>query len=61
MKFILHDYVLDYKERLVRLNMLPLMYMLELNDVMFCVKNLKEPTDHFPINDYISFNVKVQA
>ena len=38
-KFILNNYIMDYKERLIELNMLPLMYILDLRDVMFFVKN----------------------
>lgn len=40
-KFILNDYQTDYKQRLISLNMLPLMYELEVNDILFCVKSLK--------------------
>ena len=31
------------------------MYILELNDIMFFIKSLKHPSDHFNINDFISF------
>ena len=55
-KFILNNYVMDYKERLLKLNLLPLMYMLDLRDIMFCVKCLKEPTEDFNIRDFISFS-----
>ncbi len=54
-KFILGDYNSNYKQRLVTLKMLPLMYELEVNDILYCVKSLKTPqrklivylTDHF--------------
>ena len=35
--------------------MLPLMYIYELNDIMFLVKSLKSPTDNFDIKNYITF------
>ena len=38
------------------LNLLPLMYWLELQDMMFLIKLLKEPADNFNILDYISFS-----
>lgn len=38
-KFILNDYELDYKKQLIKLNMLPLMYALDLNDILFCIKS----------------------
>ncbi len=40
-KYILQDYTSDYKSRLVPLNLLPLMYWLELQDITFFVKSLK--------------------
>lgn len=55
-KYILNDYRSDYKSRLVSLNLLPLMYILELNDVMFCVKSLQSPTRDFNIRDFITFS-----
>lgn len=51
-QIILNDYISDYFTRLKSLNMLPLMYQLEINDIMFCVKNLKYPTDVFPLTNY---------
>ena len=35
--------------------MLPLMYIYELNDIMFLVKSLISPTDNFDIKNYITF------
>ena len=55
-KFILSDYLSCYKSRLLALNLLPLMYWLELQDMMFLIKLLKEPADNFNILDYISFS-----
>ena len=46
-KYILNDYNSSYKSRLQQLHMLPLMYIYELNDIMFLVKSLKSPTDNF--------------
>ena len=54
-KYVLNDYVSDYKTRLLKLKLLPLMYFFELQDIMFVVKSLKFPTNHFNIRDYISF------
>ena len=55
-KYILSDYISDYKTRLTQLHMLPLMYILEISDVLFLIKNLKNPTNNFNINNYISFS-----
>ena len=54
-KFILNDYSSDYKTRLTSLKLLPLMYRLELNDIMFFVSSLRNPSPHFDISDYFSF------
>ena len=48
-KYILNDYVSDYKNRLLKLKLLPL-------DIMFVIKSLKFPTNNFNIRDYISFS-----
>ena len=50
------DYVSDYKTRLLRLGILPLMYMLDLYDIMFLVKALQQPSSQFNIYNYISFS-----
>ena len=54
-KYILNNYELPYKVRLERLHLLPLMYTYELNDLIFFVKSLKAPTDHFDIRRHIQF------
>ena len=54
-KFILNNYDISYKTRLIHLNLLPLMYILELNDIMFFVKSLKAPSDYFNIYQYVHF------
>ena len=55
-KFILNDYISSYKTRLQQLNLVPLMYIYELNDLMFLVKSLKTQTDNFDIKNFITFN-----
>ena len=40
---------LNYKERLIRLNLLPLMCYYELSDIMFLVNSLKNQTDRFNV------------
>ena len=54
-KFILgyHLSGLDYKDRLIQLNLLPLMYFFELADIMFLVNSLKNPSDRFNILNYV--------
>ena len=54
-KYILNDYNSSYKSRLQQLNLLPLMYNFELQDLLFLIKSLKSPTDNFNIHDYITF------
>lgn len=54
-KFILHDYSSDYKERLISLCLLPISMWLELQDVLFFIKCVKDPPDNFNILDYVSF------
>ena len=55
-KFILNDYSLGYKNRLVAIHLLPLMFQLELKDLMFFIKSLKHPSVHFNIKVFISFS-----
>ena len=55
-KFILSDYTSNYKDRLIQLGMLPLMYIYELADIMFFIKSIKHPTDKFNILNYVSFH-----
>ena len=54
-KFILHDNSMDYKSRLITLEILPLMYWFELQDILFLVKCFKTASDNFAIFDFISF------
>ena len=39
-RFILNDYSSNYKYHLVKLGMLPLMYIYELANIMFFIKSL---------------------
>jgi hypothetical protein len=55
-KYILQDYSIDYKLRLLSLKLLPLMMVYELNDIMFFVKNHKEPSESFDISKYVSLS-----
>ena len=52
-KHILLDYSSSYRKRLLDLSLLPLMYWYELNDIMYFVKALKNPSSVF---DYVSFS-----
>ena len=54
-KYILSSSNLSYKQRLTTLQMLPLMYWLELQDIIFFVKCIKEPPDNFSINEFVTF------
>ena len=54
-KYILNDFTSDYKSRLIQTQLLPLTYILDLNDVMFFIKSLHNHHDGFNINDYIKF------
>ncbi|XP_019849047.1 PREDICTED: uncharacterized protein LOC100633036, partial [Amphimedon queenslandica] len=51
-RFITNDYVSNYRDRLLSLRMLPLMYTLELLDILFFIKCLKFPDPSFNILDY---------
>ena len=53
-KYILNDFVSSYKSRHITLHLLPLMYLYELNDIMFLIMSLKSPSHSFKI--FISFS-----
>ena len=55
-KFILNDYSIDYKSRLIKLNLLPLMYIYELTDILFFIKSIKTSNNSFDITEFISFS-----
>ena len=52
-KYILNNYSLDYKSRLVALDLLPLAMV---NDISFFVKSVGNPTPSFDIQQFISFS-----
>ena len=52
-KYILNNYSLDYKSRLVALDLLPLAMV---NDISFFVKSVGNPTLSFDIQQFISFS-----
>ena len=54
-KYILSDVSSSYKVRLLNLNLLPIMYWFELQDMLFLIKNIKGPSDNFNILDFVSF------
>ena len=55
-KFILTGYDSNYKTWILTLKLLPLMYLFELQDIIFTVKSLKSPTNGFNISHHISFS-----
>ena len=55
-KHILNDYTSCYKDCLLNLMLLPLMYIFELQDILLAIKSLKSPTNQFNINKFINFN-----
>ena len=55
-KFILGDYTSAYRERLIKLQLLPLMMVLELSDIMFFIRSIKNPTTSFDITKFINFS-----
>ena len=52
-KYILNDYTSSYRARLLKLSILPLMYIFELNDLLFFIKSIKNPSPHFDITKWI--------
>ena len=54
-KFILNDYTSDYKSRLLKLNMFPLVLLYEYYDIIFFFKCLKSPSSAFDITKLVSF------
>ena len=55
-KYILNDFSSNYKCRLSRLNLLPLMYMFNYYDILIFIKHLKHPSSHFDISQYVTFS-----
>ena len=54
-KYVLHDYISDYKSRLVALNLLPISLWLELQDILLMIKLIQDPPVNFSLSDYIVF------
>ena len=54
--FILNNYKSNYKSRLLKLNLLPLMYLLDYYNIMFFVTSLKNLSTHFNIQHYVKFS-----
>ena len=55
-KFILGDWQNDYKSRLLKLEILPLMMLYELNDIMFFITNMRSPSESFDILQHVAFS-----
>ena len=55
-KYIVSDSSLDYRGRLVSLQLLPLMYFYELLDLLLLIQSLKNPDSSFDIKNYITFS-----
>ena len=61
-KYILNDFSTNYRRRLISLELLPLMYFLELLDILFFIKCLKFPDPSFPVLNFVSFsNTKTRS
>ena len=56
-KFNSSNSAMDYRYRLISLEMLPLMMEYEIADIMFLIKSLKNPSSHFNLLDFITFNI----
>ena len=54
-KYILNDFSSNYKNRLVTLQILPLMMVFEMMDILFYVSCLKYPSSHFNILQFVTF------
>ena len=55
-KYLLNDYTSSYKICLVKLKILPLMYLFELQDILFAIKSIKVQTKQFNIYNYVNFS-----
>ena len=55
-KYILNDYSSPYRTRLLKLSMLLIMFTFELNDLLFFIKSIKNPSSHFDITKWVHFN-----
>lgn len=52
----------DYHSRLISLHLLPLMYIYELQDILFLISRLKFPDPCFPVStcNFISFSYYIE-
>ena len=55
-RFIINNPTLDYKDRLIQLNILPLMMEFEIAGIIFLIKSIKFPSNHFNIYNFIEFS-----
>jgi len=60
-KYILNDYTICYRAQLIKLKLLSLMYLFELQDILFAVKSIKTPTNHFNYIEFSSSNTRSGA
>ena len=51
----INDYTSDYKSHLIKLQLLPLIYIHELSDILFFIKSERSPSSSFNILNYVSF------
>ena len=54
-RYIMNDTSSDYRNRLIHLNILPLMMEFEIADIFFLIR-IKFPSDHFNINNFVEFS-----
>ena len=47
---------MDNRNRLIHLKLLPLMMELVIADIMFLIKSMRSPTDHFNIYNFVEFS-----
>jgi len=55
-KWILNDYQSSYRLRLMTVQLLLLMYVYEMNDIMFFIKSYKQQSSHFNITECTQFS-----
>ena len=51
-----YNIYMDYRDRLLNLNILPLMMQYEISDIMFLVKCIKNPSNYFNISEFVLFS-----
>ena len=52
-KFIVNDMFCNYRNRIISLNLLPLMFWIEFLDILFLVKCFKQPTENINVTYYL--------